>query len=144
MKLSRSGERASAEPDFTPLIDVVFLLLIFSLWTVDTAGLANAAVRLPAEPGDGKATVGVPPIVVDVLADGSVMVADSAVNETELVSLAATARRASPTGQPKIRADRAAPAGRLNSVIDALRRGGFDQLSLATTPTSASAPAPKP
>ena len=144
MKLYGSREAQSVEPDFTPLIDVVFLLLIFSLWTVDTAGLANAAVRLPVEPGDGKATAGAPPIVVDVLADGSVMVAESAVNDSELVALAATAWRASPGGQPKIRADRAAPAGRLNSAVDALRRGGFDQLSLATTPSLASAPEPKP
>ncbi len=124
---------SSPAPDMTPMVDVVFLLLIFFLTTTQMAQSARTAVELPHEEGEeGEAVRSALVVNVDVL--GSFIVMDDAVSPDELRARAQDAALASPGAIPIVRADRRAPSARLNLVMQALREAGFESIRLATSP----------
>jgi biopolymer transport protein ExbD len=77
-------------------------------------------------------------LILNVLADGSIVEGERVISIAELDLIAMAAGGADETGgtlnRPLIRADRNAPAGRLNQVMNSLRRAGLPGVRLATTP----------
>ncbi|MDA0803600.1 MAG: biopolymer transporter ExbD [Planctomycetota bacterium] len=124
----------SPAPDMTPMVDVVFLLLIFFLTTTQMAQSARSAVDLPEEEGEEGDLVARSALVVNIDASGSYIVMDDARSPSELNSLAREAAYLNPGAIPIIRADRRAPASRLNFVVETLRDAGFTAVRLATAP----------
>jgi biopolymer transport protein ExbD len=124
--------------DMTPMIDIVFLLLIFFLTTMQLARESRAEVELPVEMGEKDPAVQPAGLILNVLADGSIVEGERVISIPELDLIAMAASGSGKSGgtlnRPLIRADRNAPAGRLNQVMNSLRRAGLSGVRLATSP----------
>ncbi len=121
----------------TPMIDVVFQLLIFFLTTAAVAQATRARLDLPAERGVSEPSPTGPGLVVALHADGRVEVSGRDVTIAELGTLAREAIVAHGAHVPVIRADRTTAAQRLNDVMDACREAGFQGVRIATAPGGA-------
>lgn len=125
--------------DLTPMIDVVFLLLIFFLTTAQLSQMASAPVTLPQENGNADELLESSGLVVNVTADGSIIILENTVVAADIPALAKVALAQDPTAIPVIRADRSAAATQLNAVMDGLRTGGFRNVRVATIRSSGAA-----
>jgi len=117
--------------DMSPLIDVVFLLLIFFAVTTTFLEESGMDLELP-ESSTAEATESAA-IVVEISAAGEVRFSGDEVTIEELetrVAALAEADRAKIT----LRADRQLELGLAVSVIDALRRAGAEGISLPMVP----------
>ena len=119
----------------TPMIDIVFQLLIFFLVTAQMAEQSRANLNLPKEQGEETTEREQAGLTINVLADGSVIVNDQTVSlealdrmVDEAVRLAGGPDRL----KPLIRADRSADSARLNEVFNRLSGRGLSAIRLAT------------
>jgi len=116
----------SAGPDLTPMIDMIFQLLIFFLLTSFLI-LPAVNVALPRS----RSPEATPPsaLTLTVRRDGSLLLAGEAVRAEDLPSLlsAALAGRTEPT--LIIQADRSVAFGRVIEVMEAARAGGAREIS---------------
>jgi biopolymer transport protein ExbD len=127
----------SVAVDITPMIDVVFLLIIFFMTTAQFAQLTRAEVELPLERGEQQTLAEQAGIVVNITREGQLIVSGRAVSLAKLEAIVRSeiAREPDrPAQQLKllIRADRDAPAARLNRVVEVLRPLGVGAARLAT------------
>ncbi len=131
---NKSSNRAVAI-DMTPMIDIVFQLLIFFLVTAQMAQVTRSQLDLPKEKGEEEKEVEQAGLTINVLADGSVEVNGSIVSFEALDQLVdeAVARAGGVDRvKPLIRADRAADAAQLNAVFNRLSGRGLSAIRLAT------------
>jgi len=119
--------------DMTPMIDVVFLLLIFFLTTAQMAQMASSPVSLPVEAGNAQESAGSSGLVVNIDSAGVITVLDQSLEVVDVMRLAKEVLARDPVAVPVIRADRRAPAARLNEVVEALRSGGCHAVRVATS-----------
>jgi biopolymer transport protein ExbD len=135
VKFAAAGRRERLLPlDMTPMIDIVFQLLIFFLTTTQLARTVQEILRLPGESGSPEARVGSGAVTVNLLENGVILLGD-----VELSAGSAAARlraaAAGAGGEPAlVRADRDAPAATLNLVVRSLREGGASRIRLAVDP----------
>lgn len=127
------------ESNITPMIDIVFLLIIFFLATAQFAKFTRADVDLPKEPGEQEKQATDDGLVINLLADGTIIVAEEAVSIDQLRVVVREAieqqrtRRAEGT-RVLLRADQNARAEALNRVVTTLRELGVGLARLATEP----------
>ena len=120
----------------TPLIDVVFLLIIFFLLSSHLVRQeTELALPLPeVQTGQGVTDANRPRLTVNVLGDGSLIVANRAMILEELTDLLAERRRAHGEAlELRIRADRSVPYGRVEAVMLACARAGIWNVAYAVT-----------
>jgi len=123
--------------EITPMIDVVFLLIIFFMTTAQYARISRADLELPREPGEQEERSDEAGLVVNLLEDGSLVIQQTTVTLEEL-DAAIRAAAARETGgsiadvRLMLRADRRADAGRLNAVLDHLSALGVRSTRMAT------------
>ncbi len=136
----RKARERQLPVDMTPMIDIVFQLLIFFLTTAQLAQFSRAEMDLPEEAGERMEDAAEAGLIVNVMADGTIVIAsqtleleDFQVMATELVI---EAGEAAATLRPLVRADRNAPAVALNRVLLALQRAGVPAVRIATAPGS--------
>lgn len=123
------GEGEESALDMTPLIDVVFILLIFLLVTSSFRPETGLPVDRPqASTARSEAPES---LRVAVGPGGETWVSGRAVDLGALRRLVEHHRAAHPTGGVVVVADRAAPAGVLVAVMDQARLGGVERVSLA-------------
>lgn len=128
--------------DMTPMIDIVFQLLIFFLTTAQLARMSRADIELPPLKGEDERLSEQSGLVVNVTAAGEIVVDERTIDLVELEALAAelasapatAIRGAATTFRPLVRADAGAPAARLNAVLESLERAGVAAVRLATNP----------
>jgi biopolymer transport protein ExbD len=121
--------------DMTPMIDIVFQLLIFFLVTAQMAEQTRARLSLPQEEGERVTDRALSGLTINLLADGTLVVNDTAVAIDDLDGLVEDAIRAAGGAErlkPLIRADRACDAARLNEVFSRLSARGLSAIRLAT------------
>jgi len=111
--------------DLTPMIDIVFLLIIFFLTTAQFSRMTRAEVELPVQAGEGEELRDEPGIVINIMVDGSIIVDDEAI---ELSGLERIIRREIALQEGRadmvrtlLRADRTLAAGRVNEVVRMLQ-----------------------
>lgn len=127
-------ERDLDEPrlEIMPLIDVVFLLLTFFIFSVALMVRADALdVTLPSVSA-GEAVERTDVVAVTVLADGSVRVQGDAVGAGELTARAAAL--ANEGTRVLVAADADAPSGALLRVLDALAGAGVEDVGVIGRP----------
>ncbi len=131
-----SSRRAPPVLDMTPLIDVVFLLLVFFLVTATFAQeQSQSAVPVDLPDGaTGEATVAAERITVYLQDDGTVTF-EAAGAEAQTLSDTAQVRAAlqewfarDASTPVYLRGDREVPYGRVMEVLDAARAVGFRQV----------------
>ena len=135
MKFAAAGRRERLLPlDMTPMIDIVFQLLIFFLTTTQLVRTAQEFLSLPAESGSPEARVGSGAITVSLLASGAILLGEVEI-PADRVASRLRAAAAGAGGEPAlVRADRDAPSASLNLVVRSLREGGASNIRLAVDP----------
>lgn len=128
---SRHRERR-ASVDLSPLIDIVFLLLIF--FSVTTTFLEQSGMDLELPESSTAQATDSAPVLVEIASDGTIRLQGEAVTAEDLE------RRVSELSEDDrrritVRADRALELGRAIAIIDALRRGGVEGITLPMVPT---------
>lgn len=137
----RFGKRAHAERmltvEITPMIDVVFLLIIFFMTAARFARETRADLHLPREEGEQQEVSEEAGLVVNILADGRILVGPDAHDLESLERLVHAEVARLPgrdAGQLKlmIRADRDCDTSRLNQVVARLQTIGVGAARVAT------------
>ena len=119
----------------TPMIDIVFQLLIFFLVTAQMAEQTRSKLNLPQERGEDAAEREQAGLTVNVLADGRIVVNDAEVPLEALDALVDEAIKVAGGAdrlKPLVRADRDCDAARLNVVFQRLASRGLSASRLAT------------
>ncbi|MSR40712.1 MAG: biopolymer transporter ExbD [Phycisphaerales bacterium] len=133
---TRNNSFRSAVVDMTPLIDIVFQLLIFFLVTGQAAQQARTEMALPKEPGQEVRTNEQAGVVLNVLADGSIVVNEHVVSLDRIGELVAEAAAKTEGGvtklRPLVRADREARTDLINDVLERLSQAGIIAVRVAT------------
>ncbi len=129
--------------DMTPMIDVVFLLIIFFMTTAQVARLTKADIDLPRQRGQTLQSDRPQSVVINIDAQGSFIVGGAlATLDGVLADVRAEQARAREGAEPEfiVRADRAAPAASLNELAQRLADAGVRAWRLAASPLDAPAP----
>jgi biopolymer transport protein ExbD len=131
MNFSRRRSKRGVVFDMTPMIDVVMQLLIFFMFTNQLASMVRSPVDLPREQGDEEAATRKPTMVIDIRADGMLLVDSRPVSRADLTQIIkAEVARVGDAAKIDVlvRADRNGPAKYLNDVARELRRQGVRTL----------------
>lgn len=131
-------QRAAVQIDLTPLVDVVFILLVFVLLAASFARQPAVAVSLPHASGARPVTTEA--LVVTIERDGATWLDGTKISPAALT--AALKQRRSAHRALLVRADGAVALERAVLVLDAGRSAGFGQLSIATRRQPAGRTAP--
>lgn len=134
------GSKQSEETptiELTPVIDVVFLLLIFFLVaTTFHQSEREMQIALPEAETGGPISMALRDIVVNVTGDGSIWVDGRQVAPAELQDVIAAAVERNSDQKVTIRGDRAATYAHIVRALDACKAGGVQEPYLDTVPTS--------
>jgi len=136
----RRARSVEAGINLTPLIDILFIVLLFLVLTATFREATRLRVQLP-EAGSG---MRVPPgdsreIRVGVSASGELMLGDRIVDREELEDLLATVAKPSETTL-LLSADERAEHGRVVGVMDLARRHGIRRIGIETLHRAGGAP----
>jgi biopolymer transport protein ExbD len=133
MNFRKRGRRPATQIDLTPLIDVVFQLLIFFLITTTFVQNPGIEVDLPKATTAQVAQDG-EQVIVGVTKDGRYVHQGRAVSDDELEEALKARMPTSPDRAPVmvIQADEGTPHGKVVHVMDLARRLGYGQLAIAT------------
>jgi len=128
MKLRRPDRRERPE-NVTPLINVVFLLLIFFMM----AGQLSRTDPFPLSPPDSASErePAKQPATLYVAADGRIAVGGEGVSLDGLADAVAAARE-DDSARLRLKADRGADAARVVAVMHRLREAGVERIDLLT------------
>jgi len=129
---SRRSYRARISPtlDLTPMVDVVFLLIIFFMVSTTFITLETGLpVDLPqATTAEGQPE-GLPTVTID--AQRRIYLAGSEVTEEELVGLLRSVLADAEVETVVLRADQSVPHGLTVRVMDAIKRAGAARVAIA-------------
>lgn len=133
----RQSRERQIDFDLTPMIDVVFLLIIFFMTTAQLARLTRADVKLPREKGEQSESKEDDGIVINITDEGEIIVSDRTLTLVDLEALLMdeVTRHADDAAHQlrvMLRADRRADASVLNEVVRLLQRQGVAAAKLGT------------
>ena len=119
--------------DLTPVIDMVFLLLIFFLVaTTFQQTEREMKVALPAADSAGPITAVLREIVVNVDEAGQIIVSGRSISEEALRTMIADAVRVNPEQKVTVRGDRRTAYANIVRVLDACKGAGIQEPFLDT------------
>lgn len=135
MLIKKESLAASPAIDLTPIIDMVFLLLIFFLVTTTYHQVEREMqIALPEAESGAPISVALRELVVNIASDGSVIVAGGAMSLENLRALVTQAVEANPNQKVTVRADRDASYGVVARVLDVCKASGVSEPFLDTVP----------
>jgi len=140
MRLRRPQIQRGWAVNIAPLIDVVFLLIIFSMMVSHFSRVQVEALALPeAAQGEAAPPDRPPPVVVNVLKDGSVVLGGIAHSADALRAALASERAARPAGDLEVvvRGDRATDWAHVARVMSACAAEGIGQVRVAVVEAQA-------
>jgi len=121
----------TAEVNMTPLIDMVFILLIFFLVTSSFTKESGIEVSRPtAESGQRQETAS---IVIGVTKAGDIWLDNQRVDIRSVRSIVETLHAQNPEGTVIIMSDKDARMGTAVQVLDQVRLAGVTNVAIATT-----------
>ena len=132
-----NAKTADAGPaiELTPVIDIVFLLLIFFLVaTTFQQAEREIQVALPEAESASPLSAVLREIVINVRADGSLIVGGAAMALEDLRSLVSDATGRNPDQKVSVRGDKDAPYGSVARVLDVCKASGVGEPFLDTVP----------
>lgn len=136
MKLSSRISDSEPELNLIPLIDVIFVLIIFFVATTSFNQRSTMKLQLPTAQAAAKQEPGEPlNLIID--SDGRYFIGENEVLKSDVVSLkeAIVAVAGQDRSMPVVlRADARTPHQFVITAMDALGQLGFVKLSIATTP----------
>jgi biopolymer transport protein ExbD len=118
----------------TPLIDVLFLLIIFFTLTSTFKRAGQLELELPASTTSTPAAAEPDPSEVEVvvLESGAILLDGNAVSADELGERLAAAHAANADGHVRLLAEAAVPHGEVVHLLDLVRQSGFRGAAIGT------------
>ena len=133
MNLRPRQKRSDLLVDLTPMIDVVFLMLIFFM--VSTSFTANNSIKLDLPQSKAQAAnKEEKQVVISIKADGQLYVQDERVKDADLRRRILNITKGDPNMRVVIRADADAKHKRLVYTLDTIRELGMGKVGIATVP----------
>jgi len=133
MNLRPRQKRSDLLVDLTPMIDVVFLMLIFFM--VSTSFTANNSIKLDLPQSKAQAAnKEEKQVVISIKADGQLYVQDERVKDADLRRRILNISKGDPNMRVVIRADADAKHKRLVYALDTIRELGMGKVGIATVP----------
>ncbi|MFQ5355278.1 MAG: ExbD/TolR family protein [Mariprofundaceae bacterium] len=130
MKL-RQKKREGYTVDITPLVDVVFLMLIFFLVSTTFKVGSSLKLDLPSSKMQEE-TQDTKEVVISISAAGQLYVSDEAVDDEGLRRRVLNASKGDPGIRIVLRADAEAQHKRVVFALDTLRQLGLNKVAIAT------------
>jgi len=127
--LKRKQKTEDAEIDMTPMLDVVFIMLIFFIVTTSFVKESGVTVDKPYAPTAEKKKNA--SIFVAIKEAGTIWVSKKEIDIKNLRGLIEDIRLENPEGQVVVQADKRAKAGILLKTIDAIKAAGVKDVSVA-------------
>jgi len=121
--------------DLTPMIDVVFQLIIFFMFTSQFGEIRRSEIDLPREQGEEEPIPQQPAMIIDLTADGQYLFESKPMSLLEIERIAASGLASASDASPfdvLIRPDRNAPAVHLDRLLLRLSNVGVQRWKLAT------------
>lgn len=135
MLLKAKATDSSPAIELTPVIDIVFLLLIFFLVaTTFQQSEREMQIALPEAESGGPISVSLRELVVNIQADGTVIVGGRAVSTDDLRTIVGDAVEANPEQKVTVRADKSVTYDRVVGVLDVCKAAGIQEPYLDTVP----------
>ena len=134
MRRRRHSEEMSAEADIniTPLLDIVFIMLIFFVVTTSFVREAGIEVNRPtAQTAERKEHAS---ILIAIALNGEIWIDQRAVDIRAVRAAIERLRAENPEGTVVIQGDREAQIGLLVQVMDQVRKAGVSNVSIAAIP----------
>lgn len=135
MRRRGSTSRHMLSVDLTAMIDVVFQLIIFFMFTSQFGELRRTEIDLPREQGEEDSQKLEPAMIIDLDGDGQYFFESKPVSILEIERIAARGIGAQDPSQPfdvLVRPDRNAPAVHLDRLLMRLSQVGVQRWKLAT------------
>ena len=126
----RRKRKAHHRIDMAPLVDVVFLLLLFFMLTAHM--IMEPAIKIHLPPSKTAAGHADNDLVISISRQGQVYVNAQPVDLAGLTARVRHQLQAKPHPSVTIKADRAAPVGLLVQVVDGVRLAGNTNFSIVT------------
>jgi biopolymer transport protein ExbD len=119
--------------DFVPMVDVLFNLLIFFLLATTIAQVEREMqIALPFATSAGPISTALREIIVNVDAEGRILVAGRPIEAAALRTLIADAVKANPEQKVTVRGDRTVAYGTIVGVLDLCKGAGVQEPYLDT------------
>ncbi len=136
MLLKAKSTDSSPSIELTPIIDIVFLLLIFFLVaTTFQQSEREMQIALPVAESGGPISMTLRELIINVQSDGEIIVSGRTVSIEDLRAIVSEAVAANPEQKVTIRADQAATYSQVVGVLDACKLSGIQEPYLDTVPT---------
>jgi len=133
MNLRQGKRRSDLLVDLTPMIDVVFLMLIFFM--VSTSFTANNSIKLDLPESKAQAAnKDIEQVTISVDAQGQLFVQDEPVPDGGLRKRILNVTKGDPNMRVVLRADAEAKHKRVVYVLDTVRELGMGKVGIATVP----------
>lgn len=137
MLLRRQLEQESASIELTPLVDMVFLLLIFFLVaTTFHQTEREMKIVLPEASSAGPISLALKELIINVDETGAIIVAGQTISVEDLQAIVEQAVAANPDQKVTVRADHRTPYADVVRVLDVAKGAGIQEPFLDTVPTS--------
>lgn len=127
-----SQQQDDTEVNLTPMLDVVFILLIFFI--VTTSFVRESGIEVDPPQASTAEVQAQASILIAITPDGDIWVDRQPVSLAALGPAVARLQAAQPQSGVVIQADKASRSGRLVEVMDRLRQAGVDRIALAAQP----------
>lgn len=127
----RTRRRGATEINLTPLIDIVFQLLIFFLITTTFVQNPGIDVELPKATAEAISQE-TEQVIIAVTEEGRIVHEGRAVSEDELATRLREHHQQRPNAMVIVQADTKTAHGAVVGVMDLARQVGFTQLAIAT------------
>ena len=135
MLLKRHMQDLAPSMDLTPVIDIVFLLLIFFLVATTFAQQEREMkVTLPEAASAGPISAALRELVINVDASGQIIVSGSPMSEDDLRTMLDEAIKANPKQKVTLRGDETINYGRIIQVLDICKGAGVIEIFQDTVP----------
>ena len=126
---TRTSDNGEADINLTPMLDVVFIMLIF--FVVTTSFIKESGVEVNRPSAHTAATQESANILIAIRPNGEIWIDGRAVDVRALRANVERLRVEFPQAKVVIQGDRAAPIGLLVKVMDQVRLAGIDDVAIA-------------
>jgi len=126
---TRTSDNGEADINLTPMLDVVFIMLIF--FVVTTSFIKESGVEVNRPSAQTAATQESANILIAIRPNGEIWIDGRAVDVRALRANVERLRVEFPQAKVVIQGDRAAPIGLLVKVMDQVRLAGIDDVAIA-------------
>ena len=134
MRKNRQAKEEEADINITPMLDIVFIMLIFFIVTTSFVKEPGVDPKRPtAETTEAKPRGN---ILIGVTPQGQIWMNNRRVELTDIRQLVEDTVTENPESSAIVVADETAPTGTVIDIMDQIRAGGVTSISIAAEPES--------